>query len=147
MPVSVSAVVVAWRAGERAGACLRRLAEVAPATRRVLVDNEAGAGAGGAVPDGTEVDAFLAAEKPDYLFIAAAKVCGIQANNQYRADFIYQNLMIEANLIHGAHLARVQRLMLLGSSCIYPRDCPQPIRDAAASRNVVGSERSQTNAS
>jgi GDP-L-fucose synthase len=79
--------------------------------------------------DQRAVHAFLAAEKPDYLFIAAAKVGGIQANNQYRADFIYQNLMIEANLIHGAHLAGVQRLMLLGSSCIYPRDCPQPIRE------------------
>ncbi len=79
--------------------------------------------------DQRAVHAFLAAEKPDYIFIAAAKVGGIQANNQYRADFIYQNLMIEANLIHGAHLAGVQRLMLLGSSCIYPRDCPQPIRE------------------
>ena len=54
---------------------------------------------------------------------------GIDANNTYRADFIYQNLMIEANLIHGAHLADVQRLMFLGSSCIYPRDCPQPIKE------------------
>lgn len=52
---------------------------------------------------------------------------GIQANNIHRADFIYQNLMIEANLIHGAHLAGVQRLMFLGSSCIYPRDCAWPI--------------------
>jgi GDP-L-fucose synthase len=75
------------------------------------------------------VNAFLATEKPDYIFIAAAKVGGIQANNQLRADFIYQNLMIEANLIHGAHVNGVQRLMLLGSSCIYPRDCPQPIRE------------------
>ena len=72
---------------------------------------------------------FLGAQQPDYIFIAAAKVGGIQANNELRADFIYQNLMIEANLIHGAHLANVQRLMLLGSSCIYPRDCPQPIRE------------------
>jgi GDP-L-fucose synthase len=79
--------------------------------------------------DQRDVTAFLAAEQPDYLFIAAAKVGGILANNEYRADFIYQNLMIEANLIHGAHLAGVQRLMLLGSSCIYPRDCPQPIRE------------------
>jgi GDP-L-fucose synthase len=54
---------------------------------------------------------------------------GIHANNTFRADFIYQNLTIEANLIHGAHLAGVQRLMFLGSSCIYPRDCPQPIRE------------------
>ncbi|AXE32666.1 GDP-fucose synthetase [Chromobacterium phragmitis] len=79
--------------------------------------------------DSHAVHAYLAREKPDYLFIAAAKVGGIQANNLQRADFIYQNLMIEANLIHGAHLAGVQRLMFLGSSCIYPRDCPQPIKE------------------
>jgi GDP-L-fucose synthase len=73
--------------------------------------------------------AFLAREKPDFIFIAAAIVGGIQANNTLRADFIYQNLMVEANLIHGAWLAGVQRLCFLGSSCIYPRDCPQPIRE------------------
>ncbi len=72
---------------------------------------------------------FLQFEKPDYIFIAAAKVGGIVANNTYRADFIFQNLQIESNLIHGAHLAGVQRLMFLGSSCIYPRDCPQPIKE------------------
>jgi GDP-L-fucose synthase len=72
---------------------------------------------------------FLEWEKPDFIFIAAARVGGIQANNSFRADFIYQNLMIEANLIHGAWLAGVQRLCFLGSSCIYPRDCPQPIRE------------------
>ena len=81
--------------------------------------------------DQRAVQAFLAEEKPDYIFIAAARVGGIQANNIHRADFIYQNLMIEANLIHGAHLAGVQRLMFLGSSCIYPRDCAQPIREDA----------------
>jgi GDP-L-fucose synthase len=79
--------------------------------------------------DQRAVHAFLAAEKPDYIFIAAAKVGGILANNQYRAEFLYQNLMIEANLIHGAHLAGVQRLMFLASSCIYPRDAAQPIRE------------------
>lgn len=73
---------------------------------------------------------FLQAEKPDYIFIAAAKVGGILANNTYRADFIYQNLQIESNLIHGAHEAEVQRLMFLGSSCIYPRDCPQPLKES-----------------
>src|SRR5258706_2218068 len=72
---------------------------------------------------------FLERERPDYIFIAAAKVGGIQANNLYRADFLYQNLMIQANLIHGAHQAGVQRLMFLASSCIYPRDCPQPIKE------------------
>jgi len=75
------------------------------------------------------VHGFLAEERPDYVFVAAAKVGGIQANNQYRADFLYQNLAIESHLIHGAHLAGVQRLMFLGSSCIYPRDCPQPIKE------------------
>jgi GDP-L-fucose synthase len=75
------------------------------------------------------VHAFLQTEKPDYLFIAAAKVGGIHANNTYRADFLYQNLVIEANLIHGAHLAGVQRLMFLGSSCIYPKLAPQPLKE------------------
>jgi len=79
--------------------------------------------------DQKAVFAFLAEKQPDYIFIAAAKVGGIQANNTYRADFIYQNLVIEANLIHGAHLAGVQRLCFLGSSCIYPRDCAQPIKE------------------
>lgn len=72
---------------------------------------------------------FLNSEKPEYIFLAAAKVGGIQANNTYRADFIFQNLMIEANVIHGAMLAGVKRLLFLGSSCIYPRDCPQPIKE------------------
>lgn len=72
---------------------------------------------------------FMHAERPDYLFIAAAKVGGIQANNIYRADFIYQNLIIEANLIHSAHTAGVERLMFLGSSCIYPKLAPQPLKE------------------
>jgi GDP-L-fucose synthase len=75
------------------------------------------------------VQLFLQDARPDYLFIAAAKVGGIQANNTYRADFLYQNLMVEANLIHGAHLAGVQRLMFLGSSCIYPKMAPQPLHE------------------
>ncbi len=79
--------------------------------------------------DQAAVRAFLGAEKPDYVFLAAAKVGGIHANNTYRADFIYQNLTIEANAIHAAHQAGVQRLMFLGSSCIYPRECPQPIKE------------------
>ncbi len=76
-----------------------------------------------------DVKNFLLREKPDFIFIAAAKVGGVYANNTYRADFIYQNLMIEANIINSAHLANVQNLMFLGSSCIYPRDCPQPIKE------------------
>ncbi|MDP1733464.1 MAG: GDP-L-fucose synthase [Sulfuritalea sp.] len=79
--------------------------------------------------DQAATHAFLAREKPDFIFIAAAIVGGINANNTLRADFIYQNLMVEANLIHGAWLAGVQRLCFLGSSCIYPRDCPQPIKE------------------
>ena len=79
--------------------------------------------------DQAATQVFLAQERPDFIFIAAAMVGGIQANNTLRADFIYQNLMVEANLIHGAWLAGVRRLCFLGSSCIYPRDCPQPIRE------------------
>ena len=79
--------------------------------------------------DQRAVHAFLKQEKPDLVILAAAKVGGIQANNTQRADFIYENLMVEANVIHGAHLADIDRLLFLGSSCIYPRDCPQPIRE------------------
>jgi len=75
------------------------------------------------------VTQFLEHEKPDYIFLAAAKVGGIHANNTCRAEFIYQNLMMEANLVHAAWQAGVQRLLFLGSSCIYPRDCPQPIKE------------------
>ena len=73
---------------------------------------------------------FLTRERPDYMFLAAAKVGGIHANNSRPAEFLYQNLAIETNLIHGAYRAGVQRLLFLGSSCIYPRDCPQPIKEA-----------------
>ena len=79
--------------------------------------------------DQSAVHNFLRKERPDYIIIAAARVGGIHANNTYRAEFIYENIMIEANLIHGAHLADIQHLMFLGSSCIYPRDCPQPMRE------------------
>jgi len=72
---------------------------------------------------------FLQAEKPDYIFLAAAKVGGIHANNTYRADFIYENLTIQNNIIHGALKAGINDLCFLGSSCIYPRDCPQPIKE------------------
>jgi len=72
---------------------------------------------------------FLGQEKPDYIFMAAAKVGGIHANNTLRAEFLYQNLMIETNVVHAAWQAGVNRMLFLGSSCIYPRDCPQPIRE------------------
>jgi len=72
---------------------------------------------------------FLQEKKPDYVVIAAAKVGGIHANDSYPAEFIYQNLMIEANLIHGAYLAGVNNLLFLGSSCIYPKESLQPIKE------------------
>ena len=72
---------------------------------------------------------FLQEKKPDYVVIAAAKVGGIHANDSYPAEFIYQNLMIEANLIHGSYLAGVSKLLFLGSSCIYPKESQQPIKE------------------
>lgn len=72
---------------------------------------------------------FFATEKPAYVFLAAAKVGGIVANNTYRADFIYENLMIEANVIHHAYVNDVTKLMFLGSSCIYPKMAPQPLKE------------------
>ena len=79
--------------------------------------------------DQRAVRAFLAEARPDYIFLAAAKVGGIQANDTLRADFLHDNLVIETNLVRAAHDAGVERLMFLGSSCIYPRDCAQPIRE------------------
>ncbi len=75
------------------------------------------------------VNQFYEKEKPEYIFLAAAKVGGIQANNIYRADFIYENLMIEANIIHAAYVNSVKKLMFLGSSCIYPKMAPQPLKE------------------
>lgn len=72
---------------------------------------------------------FFEKEKPEYVFLAAAKVGGIQANNIYRADFIYENLMIQNNVIHQAYLHGVKKLMFLGSSCIYPKMAPQPLKE------------------
>jgi GDP-L-fucose synthase len=72
---------------------------------------------------------FFAQEKPDYVFLAAAKVGGIVANNTYRADFIYLNLMIETNIIHQAYVNNVKKLMFFGSSCIYPKLAPQPLKE------------------
>lgn len=75
------------------------------------------------------VDHFFAQEKPNYVFLAAAKVGGIQANNTYRAEFLYDNLMIETNVIHSAYCHGVDKLLFLGSSCIYPKLCPQPMKE------------------
>jgi GDP-L-fucose synthase len=76
-----------------------------------------------------DVDDFFAQERPDHVFLAAARVGGIAANNTYRGEFIYENLMIQTNVIHAAWKHGVDRLLFLGSSCIYPRECEQPIQE------------------
>jgi len=75
------------------------------------------------------VNSFFHVEKPDYMILAAAKVGGIHANNTYRAQFIYDNLMMEANIIHASYLNKVKKLLFLGSSCIYPKMAPQPFKE------------------
>ena len=75
------------------------------------------------------VEKFFEAEKPEYVFLAAAKVGGIMANNTYRADFLYENLMIESNVIHQSYVHSVKKLLFLGSSCIYPKLAPQPLKE------------------
>jgi GDP-L-fucose synthase len=87
--------------------------------------------------DQAAVRTFFASEKPDGVVLAAARVGGIHANNTYPADFIYENLMIEANVIHQAYVAGVQRLLFLGSSCIYPRAVEQPMREDALLTGVL----------
>ena len=81
--------------------------------------------------DQAAVEAFMRVERPDQVYLAAAKVGGIHANNTYPAQFIRDNLAIQTNVIHGAHIAGVRRLLFLGSSCIYPREAPQPIPEEA----------------
>lgn len=77
----------------------------------------------------SSVNTFFEEEKPDYVFLAAAKVGGIVANNTYRAEFLYDNLMIESNIIHASYLYGVKKLLFLGSSCIYPKLAPQPLKE------------------
>ena len=79
--------------------------------------------------DQLSVKAFFGSEKPEYVFLAAAKVGGILANDTYRADFIYENTQIQNNIIHYSYLNNVRKLLFLGSSCIYPKNCPQPIKE------------------
>lgn len=117
-------VFVAGHRGMVGGALVRRLAgescTVLTATRSELD-----------LMDQRAVNAWMEAHKPDAVFVAAAKVGGILANDTYPADFLYDNLMIEANLIHAAHLRQVEKLVFLGSSCIYPKFAPQPIPEDA----------------
>jgi GDP-L-fucose synthase len=79
--------------------------------------------------DQKEVNVFFEKEKPDYVFLAAAKVGGILANNTYRGEFLYDNLMIQNNVIHASYMNKVKKLMFLGSSCIYPKLAPQPLKE------------------
>ena len=79
--------------------------------------------------DQSSVQSFFDQHQPGHVFLAAAKVGGIMANNTYRADFIYQNLQIQNNVIHQSYLSGVKKLLYLGSTCIYPRDCPQPMKE------------------
>ena len=76
-----------------------------------------------------EVEKFFETEKPEYVFLAAAKVGGIVANNTYRGEFIYENLMIQNNVIHQSYRYKVKKLLFLGSTCIYPKECPQPMKE------------------
>jgi GDP-L-fucose synthase len=118
-----SRIYVAGHRGMVGSALVRRLraegyANLITRTRRELD-----------LTDQAAVHRFMEEAEPEYVFLAAAKVGGILANNTYRGDFIYQNLIIAANVIHAAMRAGVKRLLFLGSSCIYPRDCPQPIKE------------------
>lgn len=79
--------------------------------------------------DQLQVREFFESERPDYVFLAAAKVGGIHANNVYRAEFLYENLMIQSNVIHQSYLSGVRKLLFLGSSCIYPKHAPQPLKE------------------
>ncbi len=80
---------------------------------------------------------FFASEKPDFVFLAAAKVGGIVANNTYRAEFIYENIMIQSNVIHSSYVNSVKKLMFLGSSCIYPKMAPQPLKEESLLTGVL----------
>ena len=124
-PARDATVLVAGARGMVGSALVRRLQ--AGGYTRVLAPARAELD----LMDSAAVHAYLARHRPAYVFIAAAKVGGIQANATYRAEFLYDNLTIQNNLIHGAHLSSVQRLMFLGSSCIYPQLAPQPIQEEA----------------
>ena len=118
-----SAIYVAGHRGLVGSALVRRLE--AAGHRNIVKRTHAELELG----DATAVRRFFETEKPEYVFLAAAKVGGILANNTYPAQFIAENLAIQTNVIHEAYRAGVKRLLFLGSSCIYPRDCPQPIKE------------------
>ncbi len=122
-------VYVAGHRGMVGGAILRRLEARAAAGE--AIDLVTATHAELDLTDQAAVAAFMADQRPDVVILAAARVGGIHANNTYPADFIYENLMIECNVIHQAYRAGVRRLLQLGSSCIYPREAPQPMREDA----------------
>ena len=122
-------VYIAGHRGMVGGAILRRLEARAAAGEAIEVITAAHAELD--LTDQTAVAAFMADQRPDVVILAAAKVGGIHANNTYPAEFIHENLMIACNVIHQAYRAGVRRLLQLGSSCIYPREAPQPMREDA----------------
>jgi len=104
-------------------AILRRLEEIGYSNFMLLTSDELD------LRDQQSVNDFFSSEKPEYVFLSAAKVGGIHANNTYRAEFIYDNLMIESNIIHASYKIDVKKLLFLGSSCIYPKMAPQPLKE------------------
>ena len=119
----LSKVYIAGHRGMVGGAILRKLTELG--FENLVVRNSAELD----LRSQDKVDEFFRNEQPAYVFLAAAKVGGILANNTYRAEFLYDNLMIEANIIHSAYKYGVKKLMFLGSSCIYPKMAPQPLKE------------------
>jgi GDP-L-fucose synthase len=124
-------IYIAGHRGMVGGAILRRLE--ARGTDTLITRTSAELD----LTDQAAVRDFMSAERPDAVILAAAKVGGIMANDSYPAQFIYENLMIECNVIHQAHAAGVQHLLQLGSSCIYPREAPQPMAEAALLTGVL----------
>lgn len=127
--MKLTRVYVAGHRGMVGGAILRRLEARRAAGEEINLITATHAELD--LTDQAQVAAFMADQRPDVVILAAAKVGGIHANNTYPADFIYENLMIECNVIHQAYAAGVRRLLQLGSSCIYPREAPQPMREDA----------------
>ncbi len=118
-----SKIYVAGSNGMVGSAIVRRLQSggyrnlIVPSSRELDLRNQ------------SQVEDFFAANQPEYVFLVAAKVGGILANNTFRADFLYDNLMIECNVIHQSHIQGVKKLLFLGSSCIYPKMAPQPLKE------------------
>jgi GDP-L-fucose synthase len=125
VPSPQSRIYVAGHTGLVGSALVRRLKSLALSPESLIVRTHAELD----LTDQRATEAFFQKEKPEYVFLAAAKAGGIYANNTYPAEFIQQNLAIQTNVIHQAWRAGTKRLLFLGSSCIYPRDCPQPIKE------------------